>query len=179
MTGFVYIYVLCDPETGEVRYLGKTKTPETRLAQHLSDARHNHRVAWIQSLARRRLTPALRVWDMVPDHNWQNWERFYIQSLRQTGARLVNGTAGGDGVVATPEVRAKMSAAKLGRTFCHSTETKLKIGNANRGKTRSLEFRNKISDANRGRIVSRKTRDKMQSSQLSRWKRQKEVCPTN
>lgn len=31
----VYIYALSDPETGEIRYVGKTNKPDRRYNQHL------------------------------------------------------------------------------------------------------------------------------------------------
>lgn len=40
MTDFTYvIYVLKDPQTGEVRYVGKTSDPVVRLGSHISKAR--------------------------------------------------------------------------------------------------------------------------------------------
>jgi hypothetical protein len=50
----VYIYALCEPDSGEFRYVGKTLTPRTRLNAHVSEAIsskwRSHKNHWIQSL---------------------------------------------------------------------------------------------------------------------------------
>jgi very-short-patch-repair endonuclease len=52
----------------------------------------------------------------------------------------------------SPETRAKMSAARLGKKRSpHSEETKRKIAESHRGKTHSLETREKLSQANIGK----------------------------
>src|ERR1019366_8160909 len=52
------IYALCDPETREIRYIGKTsRTLKQRLRQHLRDAEEgdksrcsSYRLRWLRSL---------------------------------------------------------------------------------------------------------------------------------
>src|SRR5687767_4612507 len=58
------IYALCEPTTGEIRYIGKTAYPlEKRLKSHLSGAKRvrNHRTYWIQSLSHAPIIRALCV----------------------------------------------------------------------------------------------------------------------
>ncbi len=97
----VFIYTLRDPETGELRYVGKCKSAKKRLATHIDEARKSdrksHRVCWIRSLLYRGLRPALNVIDEVPESEWQQWEVAYIQFFRDEGHRLVNATLGGEG----------------------------------------------------------------------------------
>ena len=79
------------------------------------------------------------------------------------------------GKEASPETRAKMSAANRGKK--HSAETIAKMSAAKRGKTKSLEHRAKLSAANRGRSPwnkgkspSAETRAKLRASHLGKSK---------
>ena len=38
-TGIAYIYALCDPRDGAVRYVGKSVDPEARLRGHIQESR--------------------------------------------------------------------------------------------------------------------------------------------
>lgn len=60
----VHFYVLEDPCTGEVRYVGQTVDPSNRLRNHVWESKkknvtHKHR--WIVSLLRRNQTPTMRI----------------------------------------------------------------------------------------------------------------------
>jgi excinuclease UvrABC nuclease subunit len=48
----VYIYGLQDPETKEVRYIGKANNPKVRYRQHIKGGRLNnqHKRGWINAL---------------------------------------------------------------------------------------------------------------------------------
>jgi hypothetical protein len=46
-----YIYVLLDPQTGEMRYIGSSTHPRRRLQDHLAAARAHHQ---LRSLGRTR-----------------------------------------------------------------------------------------------------------------------------
>lgn len=111
------IYALCDPSTGEVRYVGKTKNLTVRVEQHMYECRvqRNHRAHWIRSLGQ---VPVARVLEIVPSASWQEAERRWIAHFRLLGARLTNGTDGGDeaplaGKHHTAEARLKMREAAL------------------------------------------------------------------
>lgn len=61
----VNIYVLCDPITCKVRYIGRTRNDiEIRLAQHIVKAKHskkpNHNQLWIQKLLRIGKKPIIK-----------------------------------------------------------------------------------------------------------------------
>jgi hypothetical protein len=132
--GWHYVYGLHDPRTGELRYIGKSDNPCGRLAQHMQEARGTHRCNWVQSLRKIGLKPVLTIIDATPPgSDWPWMERVYIAAARSAGAPLTNGTDGGEGVAglsdetrerlrrvhlgrkASPETRARMSAAKKGR----------------------------------------------------------------
>lgn len=133
-----YIYGLFDPETGELRYIGKSDRPRGRLADQLNDRSNTHRCHWIQSLKGRGLTPVQRIIDSVPiGDDWQTVERAYIRGALAAGYPLTNATDGGDGVVGlSPESRARITAAWVGRK--HRPESLVKIGNASRGRRHVL-----------------------------------------
>lgn len=129
MVKTAFIYTLNDPETGEIRYLGKLDSnPRKRLREHISESRtkEHYRACWIRSLAARGLKPTLELLDEVPFADWVFWEREYIRVFRAIGIRLVNGTDGGEGCGSgenhpsfgykhTPEAIEKISAASTGK----------------------------------------------------------------
>lgn len=110
------IYVLRDPITKEVRYIGKSEDLSLRLTKHLYEARYalkkNHRCNWILKLARDGLVPEIEQLLPVGEFRWQTLERFFIASCRLFGLDIVNSTAGGEGVeLITEESIAKKAAA--------------------------------------------------------------------
>ena len=112
------IYALKNPRTLETRYIGWTKkSAERRLATHIRDStsgRRTHRHRWILSLLSIGLTPVIEVLEAGSGDGWAEAEMRWIARYRAEGARLVNGTAGGQGSpgrVASPELRERISKA--------------------------------------------------------------------
>lgn len=129
------IYVLRDPDTLEIRYVGVTlRSIDARLACHLSEAKSgqgkSHRANWISSLLARDRKPIAEHWcDVDPARSWQDVEVEVIASLRVAGFRLVNGTIGGDGTTGrdwrpSEEWRRNMGAAQLGKKATEATKLK-------------------------------------------------------
>ena len=92
------IYALCDPESGDVRYIGKTNNPNRRLGQHCRPTYSNggtipRRRRWLDSLKKRGLDPEMVVIEWVDD--WDSAERYWVSLFRELGFDLVNGTDGG------------------------------------------------------------------------------------
>lgn len=180
MTDTTFIYVLKDPGTGEVRYVGKAHDPKTRLRWHLSEKGDTHKINWIKSLKVDGKAPLLEVIDEVPIEYWQQWEAAWIYFFRETGTRLTNATSGGDGVEMTEETLAKKSTSIMGekhpmfgKTFSaearkNMSEAKTGERNHNFGKITPLKTREKIAAAQRGeksynfgKALPPKTREKM------------------
>lgn len=116
----VFIYALNDPNRqhlGKTRYIGKAVDPYRRYEKHLEEncREKTHKANWIRSLLSKGCTPVLEVLDEVSESEWQLWECEWIRLYRALGFDLTNGTEGGDGLVATPDVRAKISRANKGR----------------------------------------------------------------
>lgn len=143
----VHIYVLKDPETGEVRYVGKTKlTLEQRLKQHLRRKTKDHKGCWVESLKTKNLIPVMESIERVSDETWVAREMYWIQYYKELDAKLVNSNDGGEGSHnPTAEVRAKMSAAQKGKKF--SAEHRAKIASAAKNRSMSPESRAKLSAA--------------------------------
>lgn len=188
----VFIYALKEPDTGRIRYIGKTSDPGFRLRRHIAQARKGlekyRKVRWIRSLLDRGIEPAMEMIDETSESEWPMLEAAYIQFYRDEGCDLVNSTCGGEGFGAVNhnfrrnfslETRQKISLAGKGRK--HSLETRKKmsasrlgkrltedwrknIGDGHRGKRLSLEHRQKLSVAHIGNKPSLETRKKMSIS---------------
>lgn len=95
-----YIYVLRDPETDEIRYVGKAVDIERRMYVHLTDATDTHKARWIQTLKARGLKPRVDVVDTIlggEEGVWQEREKYWISYFREMGCDLTNTTEGGEG----------------------------------------------------------------------------------
>jgi len=135
MSGTVFIYALKEPDTGEIRYVGKSENPHKRFQSHIypPKSEKSYRANWVRSLRTRGLKPELEILDEVSEVFWQQWEAAWIEFFMESGCNLVNGTWGGEG-------------AGSGRDHplfgkCHTADTRQKISNANTGKRHSIEVR--------------------------------------
>lgn len=131
------IYALCEPDTGEVRYVGKTSCGAARrLREHISLSKNHrsHSYNWVRSLVARGLKPSSIILEVVePGGDWAYAEKKWIAHFRSVSGKLVNQTDGGEGVTgrkytASAETRAKLSAASLGRQL--SDDAKIRKSSA-------------------------------------------------
>lgn len=91
------IYCLRDPDTLEVRYVGKTRRSlKRRLSDHRCDKKESHRTHWFRSVLRRGKDPLIEALELVVGEGWEERERYWIAEYRRRGARLVNQTTGGE-----------------------------------------------------------------------------------
>lgn len=175
------VYVLSDPETDEVRYVGKTEYGlKMRLAGHLRKSKlqiSNHRTAWIKSILARGLKPVIEPLEEFesPDGVYEA-EQFWVEQFRALGFRLVNATDGGPGStgrIMSEETRRKISIGRIGiaapnKGIPHTEETKRKISIAKTGWHMPQATKDKISAAGTGRVVSEETRLKLSASLTGR-----------
>lgn len=173
MSSEVIIYGLKDPETGIIRYVGKTKNSiEYRMAAHLNDRARTHKGHWIRELRARGLVPEPVVLEILlncPEDGWQETERSWISILRFYGCPLTNLTEGGDGrlgVVHTPETLEKLRTKALGKKM--SPEAVEKTRRAMIGRTYSPETIQKMRAAKLGKKPSEETRQKMRAAHLGK-----------
>lgn len=99
-----YIYCLKHPETGEIRYIGKTvKLLKDRLHNHIYEAtkryKPNYRCNWINSLVKKGLKPFIEEIDKCTWEESANLEIYYIKYYKSIGCNLVNLTDGGEGIL--------------------------------------------------------------------------------
>ncbi len=180
----VYIYALCDPETGEIRYVGKTVNLQSRLYGHVCQKnRANHIACWIKSIRRRGMMPKMEELERIEnsnDEDWQEVERFWIAYLRFLGCRLCNRDSGGEygkkrslitveiitQSLRKPEVRAKISAGNRGKK---RTPEQVKAMRARlTGRKLSAEHRANIAAGGKGRSPSAETREKLRQINLGK-----------
>lgn len=146
------IYVLIDPITLIIKYIGQTTLAlNKRLIGHLSQKSNDKRGTWIKSLKRRGLIPIIEELDSCDYEELNFWETHYIFLFRSWGFELKNSNFGGDCNPITEETRRKISASKKGKSYNrpnyrHSAETILKIKKSNTGKKRDPEVGIKISE---------------------------------
>jgi group I intron endonuclease len=145
----VFIYGLIDPNTNELRYVGKSVNPKMRLRKHISErSKHDsYKDRWVRKLYRDGKKPELLIIDEVLKSNWQFWEIHYISYFKGIGCRLTNGTIGGDqppstkGRKHTEESKKKMSDFKKGKP----------IPWLNNDKPRTDKHKNNLSKSLKGR----------------------------
>lgn len=165
MRGTTFIYALKCPDSGRIRYIGKSDRPEIRAINHVKNAKcypaKDHRACWISKLIQEEKRPILEVLDEVPYGEWQFWEREYIRVFRTLNFSLVNTADGGE---SPPSCKGKESPLKgirkikpsplKGRRLPEETKEKMRL--ARLGKKCSLETRRKIGFANAGKPSPRK-----------------------
>ena len=146
------IYALCDPDTHEVRYIGKTVDIGRRMKQHSSYKiiGKSHTKSWLKSL--RPKIPNVIIVEQVNFFEWKSTEIFWIAYFKMLGANLTNTSIGGDGANGTKLTTEHKLALSLG---------KLGSKNPMYGKHLTDEHRKKQSESLKGRVVSDETRKKL------------------
>lgn len=95
------IYVLKDPYTDEVRYVGKTvKKLNYRLKQHIYDSKsesRNKRKNWISKILNGGKIPLIEEIDYCIWEDSQEKEMYWIDYYKKLGIDLINSTDGGEG----------------------------------------------------------------------------------
>lgn len=96
----VIIYVLVDPVSLKIRYIGRTRSSlTTRLGQHVSKARHNydntHKSNWIRSLLKINSRPYIR--KIAEIDGWEESHILERSLINKYKDRLVNHDDRGEG----------------------------------------------------------------------------------
>jgi hypothetical protein len=164
----VFIYLLCEPDTQTVRYVGKTTDPKRRIHEHITNKHRDdtRRVRWINKLLTDGKLPQLRVIETVCESAWEVAEQKWIAFFRAKGLNLLNLTDGGDGVHnPSEESRKKLSLTrklmfenpdyrKRMEEFAKNPERRAKISSALKGKSKSPEHIAKLPQNRRGRKLT-------------------------
>lgn len=140
----VKIYKLIDPETFEVKYVGKTIQPlKKRLSGHISKSKNSrtaHVNCWIYSLLLKGKKPKIELIEEVI--NWKEREQYWISYF----PNLCNHSLGGE-------------SGTLG--YKMTDVHKRKISKSLKGRKRPQYVRDKISQGHKGKKVSQETREKL------------------
>jgi NUMOD3 motif-containing protein/GIY-YIG catalytic domain-containing protein len=177
-----FIYVLVDPSSQQVRYIGKSNHPVRRLQEHLACKTSNlHLTRWIKKLSAQGAQPSLSILEETPEECWQERECYWIAHFRALGAPLVNLDGGGiGGHTISEETRLKLSVANkgnknmLGRKHSELTLLKLRTvragqpGPVPKGSRQSPEHVANKAAALRGQKRSAEQNDKNRLAQLGK-----------
>lgn len=97
----VYIYSLNDPDTLQIRYIGKTGNLKKRLYSHITEAKRSkgrrYVLNWINSLLSSNKKPIINIIEECNDSNWQERERYWVSYYREIIPNLCNNADGGLG----------------------------------------------------------------------------------
>ena len=135
----VTIYALIDPNTEQIRYVGKTiHCPKKRLQNHLCEKGKTYKCNWIKSLNGK--IPELLILDIVSKNDWIFWEQYWISQCKTWGFKLTNCTSGGEGHSG----------------FSPSLETIQKRSCKLKGSKRTDDQKRKMSESRLGMIFTKK-----------------------
>lgn len=130
-----YIYVLIDPRTDQIRYVGQCVNPKERYADHRENQKGTCRRAnWLNLLRSLNLKPLMEVIEECDESNWSEREIYWIAEHKKRDYDLVNTTIGGEGVLGLK----------------HTEETKQKLSVLSKQQKRSKETTQKCADGHRG-----------------------------
>ena len=153
------IYLLENLANNSKPYVGQTNNLRTRISVHKA-ARTDTAIAHAIRKYGWSSFRATVLHENVPLHELDAIERYciWLFDSYHGGYNMTLGGEGCRGFKASPETRAKMSAAQKGRPgISPSAETRAKIGAAHRGKVISPETRAKMSAAHLGQKRSPET----------------------
>lgn len=153
--GYMFMYVLLDPISCKIRYVGKCVNPKRRYYSHVSSSKlanqKFHNAVWIKSLLSSNLKPIMRIIEKLPNNLllWEIRENFWINFYKTLGFDLTNTRTGGG------------SATTYGRL----------------GKRNSEEHKKKCSVARKGKYVyhpprPEETKEKLRKIALERHRKQ-------
>jgi hypothetical protein len=86
----VHIYTLSCPESGAVRYIGKTVNLRTRYARHITDPHTPQLREWMEELEARNSLPRITVIDTIRTGKAERAEMRHIKTHLADGCKLLN-----------------------------------------------------------------------------------------
>ena len=108
------IYILKDPRTLEIRYVGVTsKSLSTRLSNHIYYAKKRnctHVHNWILSLLNINLKPLIEILEVVTKDTWEEREKYWILEYKKTN-NLTNIALGGSGLIRDRTLSSRQKSA--------------------------------------------------------------------
>lgn len=158
------IYILTEPGSEEVRYVGATIDRKSRKKSHMGigGLRTSPRALWLMDLKNRGIKPVMQFLEDIPfekgeEFKWKDREKFFIARYRSLGHRVLNANIGGtSGGRPTQETKSRISKSaksrmtqqardhlseKLTGKPMHTEETKRIISESKLGKPRPPEVK--------------------------------------
>jgi hypothetical protein len=125
----IHIYILKNPDTNEIRYVGQTNDIKRRLDRHIQNSRNfkdkRHISNWIRSLSNK---PILEIVETCTYNIRNEREQYWINYYKSIGYDLCNHSKGGSGA-------GKGNTNCLGRVLSDKTKEKLRRANKQGRKT--------------------------------------------
>lgn len=163
MANVAHIYALHDPRDWSIRYVGKANNCERRLRGHMRPRLPNRPLhVFISELKDLGLKPKMTILQRCSQDQWQNWEKFWIATVKTAGEQLLNLSAGGDG---------PMNPRAWNKGLKFSVEYRKKLSDAQKGKKRSPEHIAASARAATGRKHpprSPEAKEKMRAAKLGK-----------
>jgi hypothetical protein len=177
----MFVYALKCPDTGDVRYIGKTCDIERRVKWHMNQKTKDHKGFWVAKLKRDKKRPLVQVLASGLTFDQANdLEVFLIAMLRLMGADLVNTTDGGEGCSGfhhSEETIRHLRKINLGNNHGsgvkHNDDFKKELACRNQLRIWTDEQRRKLSIAHSGKTLSKEHRKKIGESVRRYWSIQK------
>lgn len=118
------VYTLKEPNSEIVRYIGVSNNPTRRFKEHIKDKKSSYKTNWINKIKNLNKLPELT----IIEENLTKKEALikeihYIKLFKSFGAKLTNGTIGGEAPMADKK---------------HSKSTLLKMSEGRRGENNSF-----------------------------------------
>ena len=173
--GQFLIYGLVDPQTGQLRYIGKSSHGLQRPKEHMCPGKlkreQTHKSHWIRHLLSMGASPEILILEELFSYvELDEAEIRLIEYYTSIGCSLTNHTKGGDGVFGykhTLDSRKKISEANKGRPL--TEEHRKLISSIRTGKPLSEEHKKSIGRSSAGRTQSPEERLKKSLAAKKRW----------
>lgn len=160
-----FIYTLSDPDTLEIRYVGKANNIKYRLWSHIheakKDSRNQRKCNWIKKLLAQNKMPIIEIVEEVSIESWKSSEIYWIAQFKAWGFRLINMTSGGEAGIISENCKNALKNSKRGHEkgmFKHSEETKSLIKEKRAKQVVTEEHRKRISESMKGKKKSEEHR---------------------
>lgn len=178
------VYGLADPETGEIRYIGRSSSGLHRPKDHATPGHlraegSTHKTNWIKALLRHGLSPEIKVLrECFSIEETFDVERDLIALYRAKGARLTNqsdGGAGSVGCVRSEEFKLNLSKARKGVPRPEWVKQRIEEGKRVTGVSeKQLAHIREVGAAWKGQARSAETRAKMAAAKKAWWAEHRE-----
>lgn len=143
----IYIYILKNAITLEIKYIGKTKNLNQRHYRHISHARNinnkRHIDNWLRSI---NFNFTMEVIEICAIQDWKNKEIYWIKYYKDLNCKLCNHSNGGEGAGLNHK-------NCVGRKYSKETIEKIRQSSLNRFKC-PIEIQ-KLKDAASKRTLSK------------------------